>query len=685
MAFDTDVVYALGFGGGRLVPSTSGRTPVVDLDSRRAVVELPSPAGVISADGRVVAARVDDHSLAIHDATSGAELARRDLGTADGELRWVAFEGAGRVVATTATGVVHVLQSDLTPVTTTRIPFAPVGVVVSAAGRVLAGGGGGELWSWDLASGRALAPPRVHQSPVGALCASPDGRRWISIDRAEIVVWNDQRVVARAPHGGRPAGCVIDAAGRRAVTSIDGHGVDLWELAAVTPLPVSLRDGRAAPPNYSDVVDLSADGARVAIADSRGHVEIIAAADRRVLAHFVGHDAPIATAGFAPDGARLVTATVAGDVRVWRANATTDVIAIDLGARGSAAAFVDDARVVAVGTQGARLVATSDGRTLAELQGHTEGASHVDVDRARGRIVTASRDGTARLWRDDGTPIATLAGGGGWVRRVGFSASGERVLTAAMDGGLALWRAGDGGLERRIPVPSPLFAGRLSPDGRRAVATREGSAEVTLVDTERGTVVASLAPMGQQAVDGRWSPDGDLLALPTVTMLMTVVDGRTGERRFDVEHEAPVLAAAWADDGATLVSTDLAGVIRVTGRDGARLRTLKTTTGIAALALHPGGHLVAVTTQDAVVRILELSTGRELASLAVRDFPVVLAFSPAGDHLVIAGNDDVVRLWNLAPYRSTTDALARRLRCAVPFRLDDTHGLVPVSVDPGSC
>jgi WD40 repeat protein len=469
------------------------------------------------------------------------------------------------------------------------------------------------------------------------------------------------------------------------VTSADEHGVELWDLAAAAPAPVLIRDGRGAPANHSDVPALSPDGTLVGIADSRGQIELLTASDRRSLARFIGHDAPVATAAFSPDGTRLVTATVAGDVRVWRTTAAQEAATLDLGARGSSATFLDDGRVVGVGTTGARIAAVVDGRTAQELDGHRDGVTQVEASADRTRFITGGRGGVARLWRADGTLIAELLHGGDWVRRVGLSADGRRAFTVTSGGALALWRGDDGALERTVTVPGPVFGGSISPDGSRVLTLRDGGTEITVVDADRGTVIASPAPMGQQAVDAPYSADGALVAVPAVTMVMPVFDGHSGEQRFEVEHEAPVMAAAWSPDGARLVSTDLAGVIRVTSRDGARLRTLGVSTGITAVALHPGGAMLAIATQDGVVHVLELAGGRELASLSVGTWPVVLEYAPAGDELAIAGIDGPIRVWHLGRFTGTADQLDLRLRCGVPYRLDDRDGLEAAAIDPAAC
>ena len=685
LAVPTDVTFALHFGGGRLAPSTTGRTPVVELERRRVLLELDVAGGMLSPDGRLLAGISGEAALVIHDVAAGAERARRAFAGDLADARWLAFDGAGRLVVLSSPGVVHVLQADLTTLRTARVPFPPTAIELSASGRVLAGGAGGELWSWHLdreGPGRRL--PAIHHNRVNVLCVSHDGATWLSMGMTSTAVWRGDVLVTNVARGGLPAECELDAAGAVAVTSADHHGVERWDLTAAAPVPVLVRDSRQAPPNHSDAIALSPDGAMLAIGDARGELELRELPGGQVRTRFVGHDAPVATAAFAPDGARLATATAAGDVRVWRGAPTPEARAFDLGEYGAAGRFLDGAQAVVAGSAGARIVAVDTGELRVELRGQPEGVEVGHADVADGTIVTARGDG-AGLWRADGALVANLDGGGGKVRRVGLSRDGRRVMTATEDGVVTLWRAGDGARERRLGAAAPLFAARLSPDGGRLLTTRRGAATVELWDGEHGEVVTRSTLDGEQAVDGVFSPDGALLAVPTATMRLPVLDGRTGEARFEVVHEAPVLAATWSADRALLYSTDLAGVLRVSQRDGTHLRSLETETGITAVAVHPGGHLLAIATQDAVTRVLDARTGRELARLAHRAYATALAFSPTGDHLAIAGVEDRVRLWAIAPYRGGADDLDARLRCAVPFRLDEAGGLVAAVVDPAAC
>ena len=169
-----------------------------------------------------------------------------------------------------------------------------------------------------------------------------------------------------------------------------------------------MRISRGEVATNRDTPTLSGDGAVIAIGDHFGQVELIEVRTRLSLGRTLGHDAPVTSLGFSPDDRHLVTATLGGDVRVWRNEPAATVASVPLGQRGFDGKFLDDQRAIAVGFDGARIVAVSDGRTLRELAGHTDAVTSIDIATTGDRAVTAGRDGTARLWQRDGALVAAL-------------------------------------------------------------------------------------------------------------------------------------------------------------------------------------------------------------------------------------------------------------------------------------
>ena len=119
-----------------------------------------------------------------------------------------------------------------------------------------------------------------------------------------------------------------------------------------------------------------------------------------------GHTQAVMSAGFSPDGARIVTASSDRTARLWDAQT---------------------------------------GAALAVLQGHTGSVNGAGFSPDGARIVTASSDRTARLWdAKTGAALAVLQGHTGSVNGAGFSPDGARIVTASGDKTARLWDAKTG-------------------------------------------------------------------------------------------------------------------------------------------------------------------------------------------------------------------------------------------------
>jgi WD40 repeat protein len=117
-----------------------------------------------------------------------------------------------------------------------------------------------------------------------------------------------------------------------------------------------------------------------------------------------GHEGPVRTAVFSPDGRRILTASWDGTARLWDA---------ETGAPGPV------------------------------LRGHEDPVESAVFSPDGRRIVTASPDRTARLWdAETGAPGPVLRGHEDPVESAVFSPDGRRIVTASEDHTARLWPGG---------------------------------------------------------------------------------------------------------------------------------------------------------------------------------------------------------------------------------------------------
>jgi len=193
----------------------------------------------------------------------------------------------------------------------------------------------------------------------------------------------------------------------------------------------------------SDAVKVSAAAATLAAAASQANWRIA----------LLGHDRAVSTAGFSPDGSRIVTASL--DVRassdttarIWDA-ATAKQIAVLRGyerldhsppytpdwSRSSAAFSPDGSRIVTASSTIVRIWDAATAKEIAVLRGHEGLVISAAFSADGSRIVTASNDKTARIW-DAATAkeIAVLRGHDDVVASAAFSPDGSHIVTASWD------------------------------------------------------------------------------------------------------------------------------------------------------------------------------------------------------------------------------------------------------------
>ena len=248
---------------------------------------------------------------------------------------------------------------------------------------------------------------RGHENGVWSAGFSPDGTRIVtaSWDGTARVWLADGSGAAPGPARPRGRGHLGRVQPRRdpnrhRLGRQDGAGVagrrqrrSPWSCAATRPR--SPRPGSAPTGPESSPPPMTA---------RRGCGWPTAAAQPLVLR---GHENGVWSAGFSPDGTRIVTASADKTARVWMAD-------------GSGAPVV--------------------------LRGHENRVTSAGFSPDGTRIVTASGDNTARVWMADGSgePVV-LRGHENGVWSAGFSPDGTRIVTASADKTARVWMADGSG------------------------------------------------------------------------------------------------------------------------------------------------------------------------------------------------------------------------------------------------
>jgi WD40 repeat protein len=67
---------------------------------------------------------------------------------------------------------------------------------------------------------------------------------------------------------------------------------------------------------------------------------------------------------------------------------------------------------------------------------------------------------------------------------------------------------------------------------------------------------------------------------------------------------------------------------------------------VYTLAFHPNGNIIASGSEDNTIKLWNVNTGKELASLSQHEQAVLaVAFSPDGNYLISASQDQTLVIW----------------------------------------
>ncbi len=335
-------------------------------------------------------------------------------------------------------------------------------------------------------------------------------------------------------------------------------------------------------------------------------------------AHFLGHSSLVEACGFSPNGARIVSASFDGTVRVWDA---------------------------------------ASGRALLTLEGHTDWVRRCGFSPDGACIVSASDDGTVRVWdAASGRAQLTLKGHAGRVRGCGFSPDGARIVSASDDGTVRVWDAASGRPQLTLEGHTGWVTGcGFSPDGARIVSASDDGT-VRLWDVASGRTLLTLEGHTGAVTGCGFSPDGARIVSASDDGTVRLWDAASGRALLILKgHTAWVRGCGFSPDGARIVSASDDRTVRVW--DAASGRVLLTLEGhvdwVRGCGFSPDGTRIASASDDRTVRVWDATSGRALLTLEGHQGEVRgCGFSPDGARIVSTSNDRTVRVWDAASGRA---------------------------------
>ena len=719
----TDEINAVAFSpdGKRLATGSSDRTiKLWDVASGRELTTLRGHQSAVltvafSPDGKRVVTGGGDGTARLWNAATGEELLSFEDHT--DAVHTAAFSPEGKTLVTgskamklwdTASGRELVNFKE-------QVEFKDQvrqvhAVVFSPDGKSLAEASYDVAMIWDVATGRRLTTLRGHKGIVHALAFSPDGKRLVTAGQdGTVKLWNvqgGQEVSTYKGHTDAVRCVAFSPDGQRLATGSNDRTVKVWNATGRPEESVTLKGHTSVIP----AVAFSPDGEMLATGSNDMTARLWEVASGRELATLKGHRDAVFSLAFSSDGKLLATGSDDQTVKLWDIASRQELSTL----KGHTAwvrsvAFSPDGKLLATGSddQTVKLWDMTGGREVATFKPQI-GTIYSMAFSPDGKFLAAGHEMRVKLWDiSSGRELAASNGHEELVHSVAqypLFQPGSNFEVGMSDSDPD-WYIASGGESLSTPINSRTSVRRSLGWHKLEIRIDRAAYRILIDDT---TVVSGTGDFGFTDVDlflggPVWRPNAiyyfdDFCFTPlaageshcdsfegqTLDPFWTVRQyyGTIGLSK-DVSHlGAQSVKLSTKNGGGRAVSISH-GFDEVT-KGTISIWLYDTAPGVETLYVHlhllnnalkpysstalsPDGKILAAAgSDDKTIKLQEMGSGRELATLQGHAGPIqCMTFSPDGKRLATGSEDRTVKLWDVATgqevatLKGHTDAVSR--------------------------
>ena len=233
----------------------------------------------------------------------------------------------------------------------------------------------------------------------------------------------------------------------------------------------------------------------------------------------------------------------------------------------------------------------------------------------------------------------------GSINSLEFNAAGDLFVTAGADGDACVWYASDGELLFCATSPKSVNDAVFSPDGKYLV-TGDGSGLVQIISMDDESVAAEYQA-GTIVWDVDVRKDGGEIAVTREDGKITLLDAKTGKRKYDLQTQGRLKVASYSPDGKYIAAGSTEGTVTLWDLiDGGVVSSGRHRGEVLTLAFSPDGKYLVTGGVDGYAVAARTLNGQEVYRLLHEDWVTDVAFNNDSSWFATVSNDRRIRLWD---------------------------------------